>query len=181
MTAGFSREPTLFSAVVTPHRSLDRGGVRVVLLVIGGCGLLLGAVFLAAGAWPVTGFLGLDVALVYWALRVNGRRAAAREEIVVTASCLTVRRTAATGRVAEWTLNPVWARLDRETDPDFGLVRLALVSHGRRLVVGHWLSPAERAGFADALAAALWEARRGPTRAPAAVLGNRVDPCGGSA
>ncbi|RAI45179.1 DUF2244 domain-containing protein [Rhodoplanes roseus] len=175
MTALFN-EPTLFSAVVTPHRSLGRAGVRIVILILAAAGAVLGTAFVLAGAWPVTGFLGLDVALVYWAFRVNNRSAVAHEHVLVTPSLLTVRRVDHTGAIAEWTLNPVWVRLDRETDPDFGLLRLALVSHGRRVVVGYWLSPAEREDFARALAAAIGEAKRGPTRAPAAFLGNRVDP-----
>ncbi|MDC7786251.1 DUF2244 domain-containing protein [Rhodoplanes sp. TEM] len=174
--ASSSSEPPLFSAVVTPHRSLDRAGVRTVILLLAAASGALGLVFVAAGAWPVTGFLGLDVALVYWAFRINRRRAVACEHVLVTPSVLAVRRVDHTGAIAEWTLNPVWVRLDREVDPDFGLMRIALVSHGRRLVVGAWLSPAERESFAAALAAALGEARRGPTRTPAASPGNRVDP-----
>ncbi|NVO14553.1 MAG: DUF2244 domain-containing protein [Rhodoplanes sp.] len=181
-------EPTLFSAVVIPHRSLGRAGVRTVILVLAAASAVLGIVFLLVGAWPVAGFLGLDVALVYWAFRINDRQATAREDVVVTASELHVRRVSHTGHVSEWTLNPVWVRLDRVVDPEFGLLRLALVSHGRRLTVGSWLSPAEREGFAAALSAALGEARRGPTRNPAPDQGgferppgNRVDPPGGSA
>lgn len=176
-----SSEPILFSAVVTPHRSLGRAGVRTVIVLVAAAGGVLGLVFLAAGAWPVSGFLGLDVALVYWALRINTRRAAACEQIVVTPSAVTIRRVGHTGLTTESTLNPVWARLDREVDPDFGLLRITLVSQGRRLVVGSWLSPAEREGFAGALSTALNEARRGPTRTtfpepdPEAP-GNRVDP-----
>ena len=44
------------------------------------------------------------------------------------------------GKAAEWTLNPVWTRLDRETHDEFGLLKLFLVSR------------------------ALGEARRGPTQ-----------------
>ncbi|MFL9826186.1 DUF2244 domain-containing protein [Rhodoplanes sp. SY1] len=178
-----SSEPILFSAVVTPHRSLGRSGVRAVILLVAAASGVLGLVFLAAGAWPVSGFLGLDVALVYWALRINTKRAAACEQIVVTPSAVTIRRVGHTGLTTESSLNPVWARLDRETDPDFGLLRIALISQGRRLVVGSWLSPAEREGFAAALATALAEARRGPTRTTFPEVarelpGNRVDPPG---
>jgi uncharacterized membrane protein len=66
--------------------------------------------------------------------------------------------------VREFTLNPLWTSLDRETHEDFGLLRLFLVSRGRRLTVAGELSPPERESFAAALAAALNEAKRGPTR-----------------
>ena len=66
----------------------------------------------------------------------------------------------------EWTLNPLWTKLDREQHEEFGLLRLFLVSRGRRLAIASFLSPQERESFAAALAAALGEAKRGPTRTP---------------
>jgi uncharacterized membrane protein len=157
-------EPTLFSAVLTPHRSLGRTGFLVLMLLIGGISFAAGLVFFIAGAWPVVGFMGLDVLLVYWAFRVSYRTAAAYEQVTMTASTLTVRKVSHRGKVAEWTLNPVWVRLQREAHAEFGIERLFLVSHGRRLPVATFLGPTEKASFASALAAALGEARRGPTR-----------------
>jgi uncharacterized membrane protein len=157
-------EPTLFSAVLTPHRSLGRTGFIVLMFLIGGISFAAGLVFFIAGAWPVVGFLGLDVLLVYWAFKVSYRTAAAYEQMTMTPSTLTVRKVSHRGKVAEWTLNPVWVRLQREGHEEFGLERLFLVSHGRRLPVASFLGPHEKASFANALAAALGEARRGPTR-----------------
>jgi len=157
-------EPTLFSAVLTPHRSLGRTGFLAVMLLIGGISFAAGLVFFIAGAWPVVGFLGLDVLLVYAAFKVSYRTAAAYEHVTMTPSALTVRKVSHRGQVAEWTLNPVWVRLQRETHAEFGIERLFLVSHGRRLPVATFLGPTEKATFATALSAALGEARRGPTR-----------------
>jgi uncharacterized membrane protein len=157
-------EPTLFSAVLTPHRSLGRTGFIVLMFLIGGISFAAGLVFFIAGAWPVVGFLGLDVLLVYWAFKVSYRSAAAYEQVTMTPSTLTVRKVSHRGKVAEWTLNPVGVRLQREGHEEFGLERLFLVSHGRRLPVASFLGPHEKASFANALAAALGEARRGPTR-----------------
>ncbi len=158
------REPPLFSAIITPHRSLGRTGFLVVMGLIGGISFVGGVLFFILGAWPVIGFLGIDVVLVYWAFRANYRAAAAFEEVTVTPSELRVRKVSHRGKVAEWTLNPVWTRLDRETHEDYGLLRLFLVSRGRRLAVAGFLAPEERESFAKALSAALGEARRGPTR-----------------
>ncbi len=62
------------------------------MLCIGGVSFVSGMVFLMLGAWPVFGFLGLDVALIYWAFRANFRAARAYEEVTVTASELKVRK-----------------------------------------------------------------------------------------
>ena len=159
-----SDEPTLFSAVLMPHRSLGRTGFVVLMCLIGGISFAAGLVFFIAGAWPVMGFFGLDVLLIYIAFKVSYRTAAAYEQVTMTPSTLTVRKVSHRGRVAEWTLNPVWVLLQREANEEFGIERLFLVSHGRRLPVATFLGPAEKASFANALSAALGEARRGPTR-----------------
>jgi uncharacterized membrane protein len=158
-------EPTLFSAIVTPHRSLSGKGFLAVMALVGGLSFIGGMFFFLLGAWPVVGFLGLDVLLVYWAFRANDRAAAAFEEVTVTPSELRLRRVSHRGEVAEWTLNPVWTKLDREKHEEFGLLKLFVVSRGRRFAVAGFLSPKERESFAAALSAALGEARRGPTRA----------------
>src|SRR5215469_15992040 len=85
-------EPKIFSAVITPHRSLSSTGFLIFMLCIGGLSFVSGAVFLLLGAWPVFGFLGLDLLLVYWAFRANYRGARAYEEVMVTATELTVRK-----------------------------------------------------------------------------------------
>lgn len=159
-----SQEPTIFSAVLTPHRSLSRTGFLLLMLVVGGISFITGMVFLLAGAWPVLGFCGLDVLLVYLAFRVSYRRAKAYEQVTVTPSELTVRKVSHRGRIREWTLNPLWVRLDRVVHAEFGIERLFLVSHGRRLAIAGFLGPDEKASFALALSAALGEAKRGPTR-----------------
>lgn len=159
-----AREPTLFSAIITPHRSLSSTGFLIFMLCLGGLSFVSGMVFVLMGAWPVFGFFGLDVLLVYFAFRANFRAARAYEEVTVTVSELTVRKVSHHGRVRVWTLNPVWVRLERIMHEEFGIERLLLVSHGRQLPIAGFLGPNEKASFAKALAAALGEAKRGPTR-----------------
>ena len=157
-------EPTLFSAIITPHRSLGGVGFFVLMGVVSVVSFAAGMVFLVMGAWPVFGFFGLDVLLIYWAFRINYRRALAYEEVMVTATELHVRKVSHRGRVSEWTLNPLWVRLDRDAHAEFGIERLFLVSRGRKLPIAGFLSPPEKESFAAALGAAIGEAKRGPTR-----------------
>jgi len=154
----------LFSAVITPHRSLGSVGFLVLMIAIGGVSFAAGIVFLILGAWPVFGFFGLDVLLIYWAFRANYRAAAAYEQVMVTHSELRVRKVSHRGKIAEWSFNPLWVRLERDDHEDFGLQGLFLVSRGQRLPVASVLSPQEKEGFAAALGAAIGEAKRGPTR-----------------
>ena len=126
----FDAEPTLFSALLTPHRSLNRTGFLLLMGFISVISFIAGLVFLSMGAWPVFGFFGLDVLAIYWAFKVNFHRATAYEEIAVTPSALHVRRVTHLGAVSEWTFNPLWVRLDVEASDEFGVERLALVSRG---------------------------------------------------
>ena len=155
--------PTLFSARLTPHRSLNRTGFLVLMGFLSAVSFATGIAFLLMGAWPVLGFLGLDVLVVYWAFRVNFRRAAATEEITVTPLELRVRRVSHRGHVVEWVLNPLWVQLDQKVHAEFGIERLYLVSKGRRVSIGSFLGADEKASFAKALMAALHSAKRGIT------------------
>ena len=157
-------EPTLFSAVITPHRSLNRTGFWILIGAYGLVSFVGGVAFLLIGAWPVFGFFGLDVLLLYWAFRLNYRHAAAYEEVKVTPVALTVRKVSHRGIAREWVLNPLWVRLEKTVHEEFGIERLFLVSRGRQLAVAGFLGPDEKASFAKALGAAISEAKRGPTR-----------------
>ena len=85
-------EPTIFSATLTPHRSLGRVGFLVLMLLFGGVSFVTGMLFLVIGAWPVLGFFGFDVLLLYWAFRLNYWHAKAYEQVTVTPSTLKVRK-----------------------------------------------------------------------------------------
>jgi len=168
MTAGNdfapdAAEPKIFSALLTPHRSLNRAGFLVVMAVLSAVSFAAGIAFLIIGAWPVVGFFGLDALAIYWAFRINFRRARAYEEVSVTPSELRLRRVSHRGHVMEWVFNPLWVRLDQVAHEEFGIERLYLVSKGRRVAVASFLGADEKASFAKALIAALAAARRGPT------------------
>ncbi len=160
----YQLEPTIFSAVLTPHRSLDRVGFLVLMLLFGSVSFATGIVFLLDGAWPIFGFFGLDVLLLYFAFRLNYRHAAAYEQVTVTPTELTVRKVSHRGRAREWVLNPLWVKLDKVVHEDFGIEQLFLVSRGNELAIASFLGPDEKESFAQALSQALSEAKRGPTR-----------------
>ncbi len=163
-TSASELEPTIFSATITPHRSLGSIGFLVLMAVFGGISFIAGIAFLMMGAWPVFGFFGLDVLLLYWAFKLNYRHAAAYEEVTMTPVALTVRKVSHRGAVREWKLNPLWVRLDKESHEEFGIERLFLVTRGKQLAIASFLGPDEKASFAKAFGNALAEAKRGVTR-----------------
>jgi uncharacterized membrane protein len=129
---------------------------------VGAASALASIPFFIVGAWPVVGFFGLDVLLLYLAFRWSYRTARAREELALTYFGLSVRKVSHWGEQAEWRFNPSWVRLHREEDEDYGLQRLAIVERQMQLDIGGFLAPEDRASFARDLGAALSEAKRGP-------------------
>ena len=151
--------PVLFDAVLAPNRSLGRAGFFAVMACVVVVSVGLGTYFLLQGAWPVFGFFGLDIALLYFAFRLSYRSGRLRETIRVTADEVVVRRIAPNGRTTEWRFNPYWLRVALD-DPVEHHSQIILTSHGRSLVIGPFLAPEERASLVKALRDALGEANR---------------------
>ena len=147
-----------FSAVLLPHRSLGRKGFIILMGVISGASFLTGLAFYLRGAWPVMGFFGLDVLLIYGAFRLNYRAALLYETVELTDRELTVTRVHPSGRTQRWTFNPYWVQLQLE-ESETTSNTLSIRSHGRILPLGRFLSDDEKRGFADALGAALFDLR----------------------
>lgn len=152
-----------FSALLTPHRSLGARGFVVLMAVVGAISFIAGEAFLLIGAWPVSGFFGLDVLLIYYAFKLNYRAARAYEEVSICGDKLTVTKVRASGRSREWTCNPYWARVEVASRPGRAS-QLRVASHGRHLVLGAFLSEGERLEFAGALERALLASRGQPPR-----------------
>ena len=155
MTAGNdfdqAQPPELFSALLTPHRSLNRTGFLVLMVFLSVVSFAAGLAFLLMGAWPVFGFFGLDVLAIWWAFRINFRRARATEEIRVTPSELRVRRVSHRGHVVEWVLNPLWVQLDQKAHAEFGIEKLYLVSRGRRVSIASFLGTGRKGQLCQSL------------------------------
>ena len=162
------REPDSYDAAIyerriTPHRSLDRRSFRTLLVVFCACGFLSSLPFVALGAWPIVGFMGLDVFILYIAFSANFRAARAYEDIAVTPLELRLAKVSARGARREWRFNPLFTRLEREEIEEFGVVRLDVVSRERRVEIAGFLGPEAKKDFAQDLTRALAAARRGPT------------------
>jgi uncharacterized membrane protein len=148
----------MFRAVLHPHRSLPPQGFLILMLAIGSVSFVSGMVFLLMGAWPVFGFFGLDVALVYIAFKLNYRAARAYELVELTPSTLTLKRVSPSGKTSSFEFNPYWVRV-LFTERHDGGNHLKLASHGRELEFGRLLNDEERRDFAHALTGALNAAR----------------------
>ena len=145
--------PQDFQLVLRPNVSLSRDGFIVLMVVFAAICLVAGGFFLALGAWPVFGFFGLDILLLYLAFRVNYRRARRYEMLEMRDGRLILSKVAATGKVRDWVFDPYWVRVRLEqnrVDPAIP-GDLFLASHGQKVALGSFLAPAERGSLAATL------------------------------
>lgn len=152
-------EPPIFSAILTPYRSLGPNGFRILMTFVGLLCFVSGLPFLLLGAWPVFLFLTLDVFFVWLAFRLNYRAGRAFEEVEVFPESVTIRQVSPGGKVATHQFNPYWARLAVHEIEDEGVARITLSSHGKSVDVGTFLNPPDKGTFAAAFRHALMQAR----------------------
>ena len=79
-------------AVLEPPRSLSMRGFNRVMMILGGLSVFSSAVFLTLGAWPVVGFLGLEILVLWLVFRWSFRSQTARTYGRVTAEAIDVRK-----------------------------------------------------------------------------------------
>jgi uncharacterized membrane protein len=149
-------DPKTFRAILTPHRSLPATGFLVLMGVLVTLNLTAGVTFYLLGAWPVVGFMGLDVALVWWAFRLNYASAERQERIEITDHELILERQTRGQPAEQQRFTRGWVKVELEENEERELIGgLFLRSRGVRTEIGNFLSPAERKSFAATLKAAL--------------------------
>ena len=157
--------PPFFERVLLPHRSLPSRNFHMLMGLLGLVSVAAGVGFVTVGAWPVIGFFGLDVALVYLAFRLNYRTARQSETIRLAGDVFAVERVSVRGERRNWRFQPFWVKVILEERPDTSN-RLLVASHGRSLVIGDFVPPAARRELAVTLRDALtrWRNSLNPAR-----------------
>ncbi len=144
-----------FSAELRPHRSWSAHAFKAMLIIVIALNAIMAILFIAHGAFPVAGFLGLDVLALWLAFRWNYRTGQVVEYVQVAPGAVHVAAVDERGSVKHWVLNPVWARVARDG-------RGVLIRAGSgQMRIGAFLSPKECVSFAAALDVALHKAKRG--------------------
>src|SRR5580692_511593 len=153
-----------FERILLPYRSLPPRGFNILMLILAGISIAVGTLFVSLGAWPVCGFFGLDVGLVYLAFRLSYRSARQRETLRIADEELTVERVGIRGDRRLWRFPAFWVRVIFEEQPDESS-KLALSSHGETLPIGTFLPSPVRREVATTLRDALarWRAALNPT------------------
>ena len=151
-------ERAVFQATLTPHRSATPQQQLLVILLVIATIVPAGVVFVIAGAWPVTGFMGLEIVLLFFAFKINQWQSIARQVIQVSRARFRLMRTDTRGRTQHWEWTPAWIQVLVADSPK-RKNQLEIRSHGETVEIGEFLTADERVDLAKNLRHALAGAR----------------------
>ena len=136
-----------------PYRSLGPRGFRLLMISILCLSVAVSTLFFVLGAWPVIGFMGVEIGFVWFLFRRNYREGEVSERLDISDNGTSLTRIDWRGREQTELLKSPWLHaeiLSDEGRQDKLLLRL----HGRYIEIGSFLPPIEKPPLADALNAA---------------------------
>ena len=158
LAARLVEAPSIFEALIVPHRSLGARGLYWVAGFLAVFATVVGVRFALLGAWPVLPFSLAEIGLVIAMLRFNARHARTSELVLLTGQVLRIVRTDSKGRRAETILPAGWLSVSLE-ERTGRVPRLLLLRHGKAEEIAAALGEAEKRDLAYCLAQALHRGR----------------------
>ena len=159
-TASVSPRAPVFEARLTPYRSLTRRGFAIVMGCVAAFCLTVGLVFMTLGLWPVLGFMGLDILVLWLAFRASFRSARAYEDVRVTRDAVDLRQVTPAGRETRHSFPQFGTRFEVERHEEIGITTMRLANRARSVSFGALLNPPDRESFAHAFSQAMARAKR---------------------
>ena len=133
-----------------PYRSLSLQGFRILIAVLASLMSLIGLGFYLIGAWPVIGFMGLEIFIVWYAFKCNYRSGQLVETVAITPKQVDITRIDWRGRSKTICLEGVWIKAELDTK-EKRKCRLYLRQHANKLEIGAFMPSAEKPPLAAAL------------------------------
>ena len=102
------------------------------------------------GAWPVIGFLGVEIGLVWFLFKVNYKSSKNFEQISITKNSTLIKKINWRGAIINFTIESPWIKascIKSNGTSD----KLFLNYHADQLEIGKFLPPQEKALLANAL------------------------------
>ena len=147
-TKAHTKSPIYDVITLWPHRSLSQRGFTILLLCLGSLAIAIGLGFFLIGAWPVIGFMGLELGVLYAAFRLNYRDGKASEQVMIHATGLDLIRISSKGKQENACFDSHW--LSAELLPQKGKrSTLAIRHHHHHHEIGAFLPPAEKQAVKD--------------------------------
>ncbi|MBX2832267.1 MAG: DUF2244 domain-containing protein [Rhodospirillales bacterium] len=155
----------IFRVDLFPPRSLSRRAARNIVLLVLVLTTSIGLIFWSVGAWPVIGFLGIDVILLSLAFYFSFRAAREEERIELHPGILRVTRIPVRGMRQQFDFQPYWLRVVLKRGED-DQCSLFLQTHGKSLEIAGFLGADEKTDLAEQLERVLRQTRCNPADFP---------------
>jgi len=133
--------------------------MRVVIAIVAVAATIPGIVFFSLGAWPIVGFMGLDVALIWWAMSAHQNDGKRYEEITLWPDQLELKQVDGKGKQMLRRFNPLFVKLVIDRDFNERTTGLHLRTRDEDVTLGTFLNQDEKSSFAKAFGTALKRAR----------------------
>lgn len=159
MTANLQDEEIYFDALMKPNASLSRAGFWVIMGVVIAINAFSALAFISSGAFPIIGFLGLDILAVWLAFKVCFRDQTQWTRVRVTPYTLRVDHRDPKGQESFIELPTAFARVSLK-EPLTVNSWVTLSYQREAYVIGRFLTLDERVSLVGALKDALAGARR---------------------
>ena len=134
---------SLIKLRLEPSKSLRPEGANLILVILGGFGLVISGSFMVFGAWPVFGFMALDVLLIYTAFQAQYRRSNRGQEITISNDKIEIKYFKAGTCIKTILFNRYWAKLEHLNTFNRHS-KLMFSSHGKFSEIGEFLSFKEK-------------------------------------
>lgn len=132
-------EKIFLDITLLPYRSLSKKGFRNLILIVSFVFFSIGIYFWYIGAWPVFGFLGLDVFLLYYAFKINYKSGEIFETIKIIKENLLITRNFPSGKKQIWNLEPYWTKVEM-LNPARHQHNLVIKSKNKVVLLGSFLN-----------------------------------------
>ena len=149
----------IFAATLTPRRALTPNGKRLVIGLVAALALLPGIIYYLAGAWPVIGFMALDVVAIAVALAISMRSGRAHEVLTLWPTALELKRVDAKNHTQIERFTPTTVKFLVDRDYNERVTALWLKSDEQKVPLGAFLSPDEKLSLSKVFGTALRKAR----------------------
>ena len=151
-------ETETYVITLWPYRSLSLKGFRIFMAVLASLMSLIATGFFLLGAWPVIGFLGAEILIVWFAFKMNYRAGQLVEKVEITPAYVQITRTNWRGNKTQTCLDSPWVHAELLEEQEHR-PKLFLRAHAQQMEIGSFMPPVEKNALAKALNDALMRVR----------------------
>ena len=139
----FNKNKKLYEITLYPYRSMNKLGFFILMFTLALISFVAGIMFILIGAWPVFGFFGLDVLLIYIFFKLNFRSGKKKEVIILDKKNLIIKFYNPKKIEKIYKLDPNWLKINLIKLKN-STSKLQISSKNKSVIVGSFLRYQEK-------------------------------------